>query len=69
MMPNIAARTPFSVLLARGSGGSCPRTGQLADLLEKMMALDPDKRLDPEAALRHPFVREHLPKKGKGKGA
>ena len=63
LMPNIAGKTPFSVLLARGSGGACARTSQLADLLEKMMALDPDKRIDPDTALRHPFLKDYLPKK------
>jgi serine/threonine-protein kinase PRP4 len=61
-MPNLAARTPLSALLARGAGGHEARTSQLADLLDKMMALDPEKRLDPDQALRHPFVRDYLPK-------
>jgi serine/threonine-protein kinase PRP4 len=69
-MPNLAARTPFSALLARGAGGQeAARTAQLADLLDKMMALDPEKRLDPEQALRHPFVRDYLPRsKPKARG-
>lgn len=29
----------------------------LADLLERMMALDPEKRIDPDDALRHPFIK------------
>jgi hypothetical protein len=34
------------------------------------MALDPEKRIDPDAALRHPFVSPYLPKKAKpGEGA
>ena len=32
-------------------------TTQLADLLEKMLALDPDKRIAPKDALKHPFVK------------
>jgi hypothetical protein len=28
----------------------------LVDLLEKMTVLDPNKRIGPEEALRHPFV-------------
>nr|ADI46819.1 PRP4f [Volvox carteri f. nagariensis] len=35
----------------------------LADLLEKMMMLEPEKRIDTDAAMRHPFVRSFLPKK------
>ncbi len=27
------------------------------------MALDPEKRIDPDAALRHPFVAPFVPKK------
>lgn len=37
----------------------------LADLLEKMMALEPERRIDPDAALRHPFVKSFLPKRDK----
>lgn len=33
------------------------------DLLEKMMMLEPEKRIDTDAAMRHPFVRAFLPKK------
>lgn len=40
----------------------------LADLLEQMTALDPDKRITPDAALRHPFVKPWLPKKKGGGG-
>ena len=31
---------------------------QFRDLLEKMLALDPDKRITPKDALNHPFVKE-----------
>ncbi len=41
-----------------------PQIQQLADLLDKMMALEPDKRMDTDAAMRHPFVRSYLPKHG-----
>lgn len=40
---------------------------QLADLLEKMLALDPEKRISADSALRHDFVKPYLPKK-KGHG-
>ncbi len=36
----------------------------------QMMALEPERRIDPDAALRHPFVKDFLPRKephGKGK--
>jgi len=32
------------------------RANQFADLLEQMLALDPDKRIRPEDALQHPFL-------------
>ena len=32
-----------------------------------MMMLEPERRIDPDAALRHPFVREFLPKTDKHK--
>jgi serine/threonine-protein kinase PRP4 len=41
----------------------------LADLLERMLALDPGKRIDADSALRHPFVKPFLPKKTKGGAA
>merc|ERR1712159_469669 len=34
------------------------RAGQLADLLELMLALDPDKRVNPSDALQHPFCQD-----------
>lgn len=34
-----------------------------------MMMLEPERRIEPDAALRHPFVKDFLPKKDKeGKG-
>jgi serine/threonine-protein kinase PRP4 len=29
----------------------------LVDLLERMLALDPDKRIKPKDALKHPFLK------------
>lgn len=34
------------------------QVGQLADFLERMMAFDPEKRLTPKDALRHPFIKD-----------
>merc|ERR1719277_2198024 len=34
------------------------RALQFADLLEQMLALDPDKRIRPEDALNHPFLQD-----------
>ena len=47
----------FAGLLA-GSEGERKKIVQLADLLERMMALDPDKRITPKDALKHPFIKE-----------
>ncbi len=32
-------------------------------VLLQMMMLEPERRIDPDAALRHPFVKEFLPRK------
>lgn len=31
---------------------------QLADLLEKMLLMDPEKRISPRDAIEHPFISE-----------
>ena len=41
----------------------------LADLLEKMMMLDPEQRIDLENARRHPFLRKILQKNSVARGA
>ena len=41
----------------------------LADLLEKMMMLDPEQRIDLEKARRHPFLRKILQKNSAARGA
>ena len=33
---------------------------QLRDLLEKMLMLDPNKRLSVNEALRHPFIQDRI---------
>jgi serine/threonine-protein kinase PRP4 len=33
---------------------------QLKDILEKILALDPSKRLTPAQALTHPFITEKM---------
>lgn len=42
------------------------QVAQLADLLEKMLALDPEKRISADSALRHDFIKPFLPKKKPG---
>ena len=42
---------------------SCPLL-----LAAQMMVLEPDKRIDPDTALKHPFVRDALPKRKEHKG-
>ena len=41
----------------------------LADLLEKMMMLDLEQRIDLENARRHPFLRKILQKNSVARGA
>nr|BBC28445.1 serine/threonine-protein kinase PRP4 [Yamagishiella unicocca] len=62
-----AAKQNFSQLLGPAMRSAKPEDKPqiqlLVDLLEKMMVLEPDKRIDTDAAMRHPFVRSFLPKK------
>jgi len=52
-----AVKHNFHSLLGKYSRGCPPKlVTQLADLLEKMMMLDPEKRIDVDDAIRHPFV-------------
>jgi len=44
------------------SVGERKKLPQLADLLEKIFILDPEKRLKVEDALNHPFIKEDLPR-------
>eukprot|EP00882_Tetradesmus_deserticola_P010991 GHRQ01011625.1.p1 GENE.GHRQ01011625.1~~GHRQ01011625.1.p1 ORF type:complete len:460 (+),score=260.92 GHRQ01011625.1:181-1380(+) len=62
VIANPTVKHNFSQLLARAEGDRA-QLAALADLLEKMLALDPDKRIQADAALRHPFVKPWLPKK------
>lgn len=56
-MANPSVKKDFAALLA-GSEGDRRKVAQLADLLERCMHLDPDKRLSPKEALRHPFIKD-----------
>jgi len=44
------------------------RSSQFADLLEQMLALDPDKRIRPEDALGHSFLQDGPAGKAQGTG-
>lgn len=57
-----AVKHNFTSLLSQCSGDKA-KVAMLADLLEKMMMLEPERRIDPDAALRHPFVKAFLPKR------
>ncbi len=57
LIPNPAVKKDFAALLA-GQSPDRRKLAQLADLLERMMTLDPDKRITPKDALRHPFIKE-----------
>jgi serine/threonine-protein kinase PRP4 len=54
LIPNPQVKNDFSLLLA-GLDSDRKKLAQLADLLERMIALDPEKRITPKDALRHPF--------------
>lgn len=62
LISNPTVKKDFAGLLA-GAEGEKRKLAQLADLLERMMHLDPDKRIGPKEALRHPFIKE--PSSGK----
>ena len=55
LVPNPQVKNDFVALL-RGLDVDKKKVGQLADLLERMMVLDPDKRITPKEALSHPFI-------------
>lgn len=57
LISNPTVKRDFTALLA-GSEGDRRKLVQLADLLERLMHLDPDKRLSPKEALRHPFIKD-----------
>ena len=65
LIPNPQIKKDFAGLLAGLDPDSKKQElNQLADLLERMMALDPDKRINPKEALRHAFFHEAVqPKK------
>lgn len=63
IIANPTARTNLANMLTPGVPSTDrPKVVALADLLEKMLTLDPEKRIDPDSALKHPFIKEHLPK-------
>jgi serine/threonine-protein kinase PRP4 len=55
-------------LLAASSGMNDAETRELnhfIDLLERCLALNPDKRITPSEALRHPFITQRLHTSGR----
>lgn len=59
LISNPAIKKDFSALLA-GQAPDKKKLSQLADLLERMTALDPEKRIQPGDALHHPFIAEPM---------
>ncbi len=57
MIANPVVQKDFAKLL-QGAEGNRKKVTQLIDLLEKMTVLDPDRRITPKDALRHPFIKE-----------
>ena len=60
IISNPVAKRKFAALLA-GSEGDKRQVAALSDLLERMMHLDPEKRITPKEALRHPFIKDPKP--------
>ncbi|KAK9836273.1 hypothetical protein WJX81_001403 [Elliptochloris bilobata] len=63
LVSNPVAKRDFGALLAGGEGDK-RQIAALADLLERLTALDPDRRLSPKEALRHPFIKGDKASKG-----
>lgn len=57
MITNPVVQNDFAKLL-HGAEGPKRKLAQLVDLLEKMTVLDPDRRITPKDALKHPFIRD-----------
>ena len=60
LIGNPTVKKDFSALLA-GQSPDRRKLSQLVDLLDRMMQLDPDKRISPKEALRHPFLKDAPP--------
>lgn len=60
---NVVDPKNFSQLLT-GAEGDRTKVLQLADLLERIIMLDPEKRLTPSQALKHPFCEADPPRCG-----
>lgn len=59
LIGNPAVKRDVAGLLA-GQATDRRKLAQLVDLLERMLALDPDRRITPKDALKHPFIKEPL---------
>ena len=57
VIQNPVMKHDFSSLLA-GQAPDKKKLAQLSDLLERMTVLDPDRRITPKEALRHPFLQQ-----------
>jgi len=57
LVVNPTVKRDFRAILS-GQEGEAKQIAQLVDLLDKMMHLDPDKRITAKEALRHPFIKE-----------
>ena len=60
LIPNPTVKKDFKALLS-GQEGESRQVANLVDLLEKMMHLDPEKRISAKEALRHPFIKDGRP--------
>jgi hypothetical protein len=69
LSPLVMVMVWHAVLILLMSSWAKPACVSLMHTWVQMMMLEPERRIDPDTALRHPFVRSHLPKKDSGHAA
>jgi len=55
VISNVKKNKSFSDLLAKNDGNESKKATKLSDLLERMIMIDPEKRIKIRQALKHPF--------------
>lgn len=70
MMQNVQQKDDVAKRIQAGGGTDEASRGSrcFADLLERMLVLDPEKRITPAEALRHPFIQGDRPSQVAGNG-
>ena len=57
LVPNPTVKESLADKVMRGEGEK-KKLRQLVDLLDGMLALDPERRLSVHSALKHPFIKD-----------